>query len=128
MVWIPALLDCPCHILNGYIRIDTVLIEEVDAIGAQALEACLRDVLDVLRPAVGAAPTLTGYQVNVEAELGSDDHPITDRLKRLPDQFLVCEGTVGFRSIEQRDATFVGRANQLDHFLPVLTRSRHAQP
>jgi hypothetical protein len=36
------LLNRPCHILNGYIRIDTVLIEELDAIGAQALEAGVR--------------------------------------------------------------------------------------
>ena len=52
---------------------------------------------------------------------GSDTKvtPVTDRLKRLPDQFLVCERAIGFRSIEQRDATVVGRANQLDHLLPV---------
>jgi hypothetical protein len=51
------LLSRPCYILNGYIRIDTVLIEEVDAIGAQALEAGLRDDLDV--PA-RYSPGLTG--------------------------------------------------------------------
>jgi hypothetical protein len=59
------------------------------------------------------------FKVDVEAELRGDDQSITDGLKRLPDQFLVCERAVGFRSIEQRDATVVSRANQLDHFLPV---------
>ena len=40
------------NILHGYVRINTVLVEEVDPIGTQALERLVGDLADALRAAV----------------------------------------------------------------------------
>src|SRR5260370_8260860 len=40
------------NILYGYVRVNTVLVEEVDPIGTQALERLVADLADALRAAV----------------------------------------------------------------------------
>ena len=41
-------------VLDRHVRIDAVLIQQVDVVGAEALQGRLDDFLDVLGPAVGA--------------------------------------------------------------------------
>ena len=72
------------NILDRHVRIDTVLVEEIDHVGPQSLEGCLRNFLDVLRAAVQA-----GVVVQVEAELGSDRDSVAERRERLTNQLLV---------------------------------------
>ena len=48
------LLHRPGHVLDGHVRIDPVLIEQVDAVGLEPLERRFRDFLDVLGAAVQA--------------------------------------------------------------------------
>lgn len=79
----------------------------------------------MLGPAVGAEAALAGLRVDVEAELGGDDHLAADRLQRLADQFLVGEGTVGLGGVEQGDAAVVGGMDELDHLLLVGGRAVH---
>ena len=50
------LLHRPGHVLDGHVRVDAVLIEQVDGIDPEPLERALDDLLDVLRPAVQAQP------------------------------------------------------------------------
>src|ERR1700722_1468917 len=72
------------NILNRHVRIDTVLVEEIDHVGPQSLEGCLGNFLDVLRAAVQA-----GVVVQVEAELRSDRDSVAERRERLTNQLLV---------------------------------------
>ncbi len=81
------------NLLDRHVGIDAVLVEDVDAIGAQAPEGGLGDLLDMLRPAVETAAPFACRR-NVEAELGCDHHLITNGLQRLPDQLLVDERTI----------------------------------
>ena len=104
------LLDGPRHVLHGHIRIDPVLIEEVDAVGLQPLECRLGDLADALRPAVHAG---SGVPV-LEAELGRDHDLIANRGQCLADEFLVREGTVGFGRVEERHAALERRPDQRD--------------
>ena len=41
------------HVLDRHVRIDAVLIEQIDHVGAQALQSLVRDLTDALGPAVG---------------------------------------------------------------------------
>ena len=123
MVWTPAsespqcltlpsairLLDGAGDVLDRHVRVDPVLVEKVDAVGFQALEARLRDAFDVLGPAVGAAAARAGLKIDVEAELGGDDDLVADRRERLADEFLVGERAVGLRRVEQASRRARGR-------------------
>ena len=54
----------------GTLRIDAMLIEQIDVVGLQALERCFDDFANVLGTAVGCR----NFAVpDVEAELGGDD-------------------------------------------------------
>ena len=48
------LLDRARDVLDRHVRIDAVLIEQIDDVGLEPLERSLGDLLDVLRPAVKA--------------------------------------------------------------------------
>ena len=67
-------LDRAGDVLDRHVRIDPVLVEQVDHVGVQALERGIRDGLDVFGPAVDATAALAGRRVEVEAELGGDHH------------------------------------------------------
>jgi hypothetical protein len=65
-----ALLDQLLHrasdVFDRHVRIDAVLIEEINALGLQAFERGLGDLPDVLWPAVKARLRVSGF----EPELG----------------------------------------------------------
>jgi hypothetical protein len=69
----PQLLDGTGDILDGNLRVDAVLVKEVDAIRAQAPQHALDDQFDVLGAAVEARAALPGLEVDVPAELRRDD-------------------------------------------------------
>ena len=46
------------HIFDRNVRVDTVLIEQIDGLDLEPLERGLSDLLDVLRPAIQASPAL----------------------------------------------------------------------
>ena len=63
----PKCLTLPClnqvlhrsrHVFDRHVRVDAVLIEQVDGVDLEPLERGLGDLLDVLRPAVQARPSL----------------------------------------------------------------------
>ena len=106
------LLDRAGDVLDRHIRVDAVLIEEIDPIGPEALQRGFRDRLDVLRAAVQAAAALACGRVDVEAELRRDHDPIADGRKGLADQFLVGEGPIDLRGVEESHAALDGRPDQ----------------
>ena len=103
----------------GAFGIDTVLVEEDDAIGAQALQRGVGDGADVFRPAVEAA----GEDTARKAELGGDDHLVAKRRQRLADHLLVDERAVGFGGVEEGDAAFEGGADQGDRLMAIGGRA-----
>ena len=46
------IFDRTGDVFDGYLRVDAVLVEEIDAIRAEAFERFVGDVLDVIGPAV----------------------------------------------------------------------------
>ncbi len=97
-----------CDIFDGHVGVHAVLVEEIDPVGPQALQAGVGDLAD----RVGGAVETRGLTVlEAEAELGGDDHLIADRLEGFTHPLLVREGPVDLRSVEEGDAHFVGGAD-----------------
>ncbi len=109
------------NVLDRNVRIDAVLVEEVDDVGFQALQRCFGDGADVFRPAVHAALAAVGTEV--EAELRGDDDLVPDGAEGFAQQFLVLVRPVGFRRVEEGDAPIEGGADQLDRFLLLSGRT-----
>jgi hypothetical protein len=89
----------------------------------RALQAGLRDRLDVLGPAIETTTALLGLRVQVEAELRRDHNLVPDRLQRLAHQLFVDERPIHFRRIEQGHASLHREADESDHVLLVCSRS-----
>ena len=89
-------------VLDGDVRVDAVLIEEIDPIGLEPLQRCVGDFPDVRRPAI--EPRLLAA-FELEPELRGDDHLIAERRQRFADEFFVGERPVGFGGVEEGDAT-----------------------
>jgi hypothetical protein len=75
-------LTVPATSSIGHIGVDAVLIEQVDAVGPQALQRSFDDLAD----AIGAAVESTRLVLELEAELGGDRDLAADRGQRLADQ------------------------------------------
>jgi len=117
------LLDRSCHVLDRHVRIDAVLIEEINVSGPQPLQASVRHMLDMLGLAIGPATALASLKIDVEAELRGNHHFVADRLERLAHQLFVHERPIGFGRVEMGQAVVMGGANQLDHFALVGCRA-----
>jgi hypothetical protein len=102
------LLHRPPDVFDRHVRIDTVLIEQIDRVDLEPLERGLRDLLDVLRPAVQARPLRAPFGIELEPELGGDDDPATVRKEGFAHELFVGERAVDLGGVEERDATFDG--------------------
>jgi DNA-binding transcriptional LysR family regulator len=114
------------HVLHRHLGVHAVLVEQVDAVGAQALQEASQTGADALRPAVLA---LGGIAL-LEAELGGDDDLVAHRRQRFADQLLVREGAVGLGGVEEGDAALVmprGSFRSPAAF-PAACRSRSSAP
>jgi hypothetical protein len=80
--------DRPGDVLDRDLRIDPMLVEEVDAVGAKALEHPLDGQLDVGRAAVESGAARAGFEVDVPAELGCDHDPVSEGRDALPENAL----------------------------------------
>src|SRR5580658_712921 len=103
------------YVFNWHVRIDPVLIIQIDAVGPEALQGSLNHSPDVLRPAVKNKAAL----FIVEAKFGRDSNSVADRREGLSDELFVCVGTVEFGCIEERNAIFMGCTNHPNTLIPV---------
>lgn len=71
-----------CHVFDWHLRVDAVLIEQIDPIGPQAFQHVIDDDFDVLRPAVEARAALTSLLVDVPAKLRCDHYLVAKRCDR----------------------------------------------
>ena len=115
-------LDRAGDIFDRHVRVNAMLIEEIDDAGLQSLERRFGHLLDVFRTAV-EAPLLGVLGVDVEAELGCDHDLIAERSERLADQLLVRVRPVDFGGVEKGDTPRNRRPDQRDSFLLVDRRT-----
>src|ERR1700678_2414568 len=67
------------YVFNWHVRIDPVLVVQIDAVGPEALQRSLNHFLDVLGPAVKKKAAL----FIVEAKFVCDSYSVADRRERL---------------------------------------------
>jgi hypothetical protein len=79
-----------------------VLVEQVDRVDAEALQAGVGDALDVVGAAVEAGLLAVG--VEREAELGGDDDLLAQRGEGLADELFVVERAVDLGGVEEGNA------------------------
>ena len=103
------------HILNRHLGINPVLVEQVNAVGAQALEHAFHGQLDMGRAADEARATRAGLQVDVPAELAGDHHLVAEWCDGLAQNPLALMRAVGFGSVKKRDTPFISCADDIDH-------------
>jgi hypothetical protein len=101
-------------VFHRHVRVDAVLVEQVDAVGAQPLQRGLGDGTDALRPAIHAVRR----DAVPEAELGGDDDLITDGCERFANQLLVGERALGFSRVEEGHPVLERIADQFHRRLP----------
>src|SRR5713101_7707244 len=94
------LLHRPGHVFDGNVRINPMLVEQINRADFEPLERGLDDLLDVLRPAVQAALLAA---VTIESELGGDDHLLAKRSEGLAHEFLVRERAIDLGGVEESD-------------------------
>ena len=111
-------LDRAGDVLDRDLRVDAVLVEEIDAIGAKALEHALDDQLDVLRAAVEPRAALAGLQIDVPAELGRDHDLVAERRHAFAEDPFHLVRAVGLGRVEEGDAPVEGRADDVEHLRP----------
>jgi hypothetical protein len=112
-------LDRARDVLDGHIRVDPVLIVEIDGVHAEPSQRSVDDLLDHLGPAGDPTPGLAFNWIDVPAELGGDYDLVMVRSECLADQFLVGLGTIDLCGVEEgHTATHCG-ADQRDHLLPI---------
>jgi hypothetical protein len=116
-------LDGAGDVLDRHLGVHPVLVEQIDAIGLEALEHAFGHVLDVLRPAVQPDQALSGLLVDVPAEFRGDDHLVADRRQGLADKLLIRERAIDLGGVEKRNAALGRRADHPDSFLPAGRRT-----
>src|SRR5271169_963566 len=111
------------HVFDGHVRVDSVLIEQVDGIDLEALNRGFGDLLNALWAAIRTNEAGTSVRLEFEPELGGDHHFSAERRKSFAHEFLVCEWTIDFSRIEECYAAFHGGAENRDHLLLVSSRT-----
>src|SRR6266581_8315289 len=88
------ILNCAGHILDRYLRVDAVLVDEVNAVSPEPLEHPIHSLLYVVRLAVEPHFEATGLGIYVPAELRRDHHVIAERCDALTQDALAFERSV----------------------------------
>ncbi len=107
-------------ILYGHVRINTVLIQQVDALDLEPFERAFDGLLDVLGPTIQAGRSRTIVAATqIESELRGDHHFAVERRNGLAHEFFVDEWTIDLGGVEERDASVHCRMQKVGH-LPLI--------
>lgn len=108
------ILDRAGHVFDGDCGIDTVLVQQIDAVRPQAFQHAVDGRAYVIGPAVEAARHPPRFRVDIPAELGGNHHLIAERRQRFAQDPFDFERTISFRGIEEGHATVMSGAGDGD--------------
>ena len=109
------------HVLDRHVRVNAVLVEEVEGLDPEPLQRTLGDLPDVLWSTIQTR--LLSLGAELETEFGGDDHFAFEWGEGFAHEFFVREWAVRFSRIEERDAALNGRPKKRDHLLLVCRRT-----
>ena len=99
------LFDCAGHVLDGHVRINAMLVKQVNRLDFEPFERSLDHSFDAFRL---AGHTTLLAAVAIESELRGNDYLLTERSECFADEFLVGERAIDFGGVEESDALFHG--------------------
>jgi len=123
------------NIFYRHVRVNPMLIQQIDSIHLQPLQRPFDGLLDVLgatihfwrsRPMI-VARTIAATQI--EPELGGNHHPVANRRERFTHECFIGERPIHLSRIEERDAPIDGGAQKRNHLLFIFrlsVREAHA--
>ena len=117
------ILDGSGDILDRHIRVDAVLVVQIDRLDLQSRERALDHAPDVFGPAVETTPPRLAFGAGCPPELRGDHDLPSERRQGFADKLLVRVRTVDFRRVEERHPTIDGGAEQGQHGVPVRNRA-----
>ncbi len=130
---VDELLDGAGDVLDRRLRVDAVLVVQVDRVGAEAAQRPVHSTADGVGSAGQAG--LGALLVEGEPELRGDDHLLAERAQGVADELLVDVRAVDLGGVEQGDAPLDGAAEDGDHLVAVagigaeaLAHSHAAEP
>jgi len=109
------ILDGAGDIFNRHLRVDPVLVHEIDTVGTQTLQHALDSKLDVVRATVEPWAALARLQIDVPAELRCDHHLVAKRTHAFAEDALHLMRAVSLGRIVKGEATVEGRPDDADH-------------
>src|ERR1019366_402770 len=124
LAFLNQVLHRSSDVFDRHVRVDPMLIEQVDDINLESLERALGGLLDVLWPAVQtrrSRPIIAAAQV--ESEFGGDHHSVTEGSESFAHQLFVQERAVDLGSVEECDAAFHSCPEKRGHLLLVFGRT-----
>src|SRR5947209_2827140 len=117
------------HVLDRDVRIDSVLIKQIDGVYLEALQRFLGDLFDARRMAIETCPSGTSIGVELETKLCSDHHPSPKGKECFPHQLFVGKWSIDLGCVEEGDATVHRCMKKSNHLCLVsnrLIRKGHA--
>src|SRR5208282_4289212 len=111
------------HVFDGDLRVDPMLIEEIEGIDLEALERGVGNALDLLGAAIWTNKARTSIRLQLKAKLGGDRHFAAEGRKAFAEEFFVGVRTIDFGGVEESDTAIDGGVEEGDHFLLVLRRT-----
>ena len=125
----------PGDIFNRDIRVNPVLIEQVDCFNFESLERSFDCLLNMLWSTVQGCRTRASITTTeVESELRCNYHLLAERNQSFADKFLVYKGAIDLSSIKERYTTLHSSMKKGSHLLFVFrwtvgkTHSHAAEP
>src|ERR1017187_263364 len=103
------------HIFDWHLRVNAVLIEQVDRVHSQSLQRALHSLFDVFRPAVQTSWMRIFLGFESEPEFRRDNHLLTKRSERFAHELFIRERSVDLSRIKQCDAALDGSPDDPDH-------------
>ena len=108
-----------CHVLDGHLRVNPVLQQDINAIGPESAQLRFNHPLDVFGTAVQAAQALAGRLIDIHTEFRLNDDLAANPLERRANNIFRKERSVNFGGVYQRDAAIHGSSNECDSRLAV---------
>jgi hypothetical protein len=109
------ILHDACDVFHRHVGIDSMLVVEVDVIGAEPPQAALDRAANLSRLAVDAASMFARILVDIPAKLGRDLHLVAHAAERFPDHDLIGPRTIGLGRVEKVHAEVDGLSEQSNH-------------
>src|ERR1017187_8648979 len=110
LAFLNQVLHRSSYVFDRHVRVNPMLIKQVDDINLEPLERALCGLLDVLWTTVQARQTLhpAGIEIRteVEPEFGGDRHSVTEGSESFAHEHFVQERAVDLGSVEECDAAF----------------------